>query len=409
MYFEPTNFEEYVSKLAQGLYKPPAEAWFYIENRLQGNKIVQRRISAIKFSIAASITILFSFGAYYFLNLSFIPAQELSQGLINLNEKHLSESLSTNYEPIQDLPKINASQSNQSLSEVELSKINSEKTSIQLLSLRNTTQLIPNIQSHVRFLPTNQNSLYSTKTKINLKKSSSSLWSISTTVAPSYNQLSIKNDITKSESNGTWQFSAEILAKRKINKWLSVQSGLAFNPVGLRTNNVYVIYSTASDKMLETVRAKSPYGNICLKSPHFAITNYDNYLNIIEIPEKNFQHSRAAIEQQLYYIELPMVLSVNASKLGFRNICANVGFAPGVLIGNRFNIYSDIGNIGGKTEVSDKFSYSLQASLEYSYPVSKNFNLLFEPTFKYNLKRIEGTTSGVHPVSFQFKIGASFR
>lgn len=409
MYFEPTNFEEYVSKLAQGSYKPPAEAWFYIENQLQVNKIAQRRITAIKLSIAASITILFTFGAYYFLNLSFIPTQELSQGLINLNEKHLSESLSASYEPIQDLPKGNESQSNPSHSEVELSNINSEKTSIQLLSLRNTTQLISNNQSRVRFLPTNQNSLNSTKSKFKLKNSSRNLWSISTTVAPSYTQLSIKNDITQSETNGIWQFSGEVLAKRKINKWISVQSGLAFNPVGLRTNNVYVIYSTASDKMLETVRAKSPYGNIGLNSPYFAITNYDNYLNIIEIPEKNFQHSRATIEQQLYYIELPMVLSVNVSKLGFRNICANVGFAPGVLIGNRFNIYSDIGNIGGKTEVSDKFSYSLQASLEYSYPVSKNFNLLFEPTFKYNLKKIEGTTSGVHPVSFQLKIGASFR
>lgn len=410
MYFEPTHFEEYVSKLAQGSCKPPVELWRHIERQLNEKNASRLRLTLIVYSAAATLALIVSLGAYFsFSNLaesspaaqnfaSVLPTNTASGNIPNISPSNLIV-YNKQPKPLTQGTHLNESENVSGNRGVELRPV--ERRTPASLTLPNGSQ------NRVKSIPSNQyanpENLVKPASQINNKNKAD--WSFSSSVSPNYTHLSVNDDITQTQTNGKWQLAGEVMVRKQVNKWFSVQTGLAFVPVSISTSNIYLIYSNQSDKMLETIRAKSPYGHIGLNSPYYAITNYKNYLNIVDIPEKNFQHSRASINQKLFYLEIPVVLSFSASKLGYNNINAKIGFSTGILLGNRFSVASSLGTISGKAEISDKISYNLQSSLEYSYPIDNKISLFFEPTFKYCIKEIEGTSGRGRPISFHLKVG----
>jgi hypothetical protein len=411
MYYEPSEFEEFTSKLAQGCVNPPSKVWTNIEKELNNKRVLRHRHFIVSLSAAASIAIILSLGSYWLMK----------SNTINPTFAQISESNDISFANTPtDLREPNTkkliTENSQVVSKTTIEsseeKPNHRTTDFliqNLLKPREIKIIKPIISNHTNLYNKTLSASIVSKEKNPLRKSLLNGWSISGMVSPTFTQVSSINKFSRPEqTQGLWLLSGEVVFKKKISKWFSIQSGLGLSPIGQMVNDLYVIRSNEPDNLIDKLNASTSLGIVGLNSKYFAVTNYDGFVEYGINTNKTFNYSKANLEQRLYYIELPVVF---AAKLGnlFPNISIKTGVSAGYLITNDFKLASNLVSISGKNDIKNRYAFSTISSLEYSLPIGKRINMLLEPSIKINLIPIEERALNNFPLTFNLKIGFSLQ
>lgn len=411
MFYEPSEFEEFTSKLAQGCVNPPLKVWTYIANDLNNKKTSKHRRLILNFSVAASVALTLSFSYYWLLN-SEIKINPIAQ----ISESNISISTSTPTPQFDPIEKEKNTVIQKIISNTKVDSLEGEQyqmpsdyqiqSNIEPIKINKIHQPI---SRGINLASLNQTQINEEVKGTPSRKSMLNGWSISGMVSPTFTQVSGFNRYNKPEqTKGLWLWSGEIVFKKKISNWFSIQSGIGISPMGQIVNDLYVISSNEPDNLIDKLNASTSLGIVGLNSKYFAVTNYDGFVDYGVSTNKTFNYSKANLEQRLYYLELPVVF---AAKLGnlFPNISIKTGVSAGYLITNEFKLASNIVSITGKNDIKNRYAFSTISSLEYSLPLGRGVNMLLEPSIKINLIPIEHQAINRFPLTFNMKIGLSLQ
>jgi hypothetical protein len=411
MFYEPSEFEEFTSKLAQGCVNPPGKVWTNIANDLNNKRVIKQKRLILNFSVAASVALILSFGFNWFINneISTHPIAQNSETIFSNNTSIPTVQLIPNkIEKNTFIAKITTDTIIVSLEAEQYHKSPDYKiqSNLETINIKKIDQPIsketnlPNLNHILKINSIKENSL---------RKSILNGWSISGMVSPTFTQVSSFNNYNKPEqTEGLWLWSGEIVFKKKISSWFSIQSGLGISPIGQMVNDLYVIRSNEPDNLIDKLNTSTSLGIVGLNSKYFAVTNYDGFVEYGVSTNKAFNYSKANLEQRLYYLEVPVVF---AAKLGnhFPNISIKTGVSAGYLITNEFKLASNLVSISGKNDIKNRYAFSTVSSLEYSLPLGRGVNMLLEPSIKINLIPIEEQAINRFPLTFNMKIGLSLQ
>jgi hypothetical protein len=254
----------------------------------------------------------------------------------------------------------------------------------------------------------------------------SARWSISALATPTYygtfnsssDQLS--KQISASEQ-AIVSYTGGVALAYKLNKRLSIQSGLFYSSMGQEMNGInsfagfqkYVntkggpnfavltttgtIYTTNPDVFLI---AEGNAGKI--------ITNYNN--DVFDPQKASLNYLNNTMKQSFSYLELPVLLRY---KIIDRTVDLNLigGLSYNLLVDNSVYTVIDgtkymIGTTGGM----NMFSISSSVGMGMEYKFSDKLSLNLEPTFRYYMNTFSSTSgSSYHPYSFGIFSGLSYK
>ena len=248
-------------------------------------------------------------------------------------------------------------------------------------------------------------------------------WSVAAMASPTYfSQFrSSSNEIAKQLAASEQQimsYSGGVALSYKINKRVSIQSGLYYSSVGQEVDGI------SSFSGFENYNNAKGYRifEVLTTSGRIYTSNKDVFLldrggtrvlttgNVIDHDKANLQYINNSLKQSFSYLELPIVLRY---KMVDRSLDLNLigGVSYNFLLDNSVYTISDgakypIGNTDGLNMMT--FSTSLGMGMEYSF--SKNISLNLEPTFRYYLNPFSNLAgTNIHPYSFGIFSGLSYK
>jgi opacity protein-like surface antigen len=258
------------------------------------------------------------------------------------------------------------------------------------------------------------------------EKPADNKWTIAALVSPTYYSgfNSDHNTVTSvlvSKEQPVVSYSGGVSFAYKINKRLSVQSGLYYSSLGNelsginsysgfysydRTKNDHnfevlttngTVYTSTSDVFLidkiSTIRISTPYTT-----------------DVFDPTKANLKYLDNSLTQNFSYLELPLILKYKLvdKTLGFNVIG---GLSSNFLVNN--GVYSTLNGSKyqvGKTEGLNTVSFSSSLGMGMEYNLSKNLSLNLEPTFRYYINPFTGIDGmRVHPYSFGVFSGLSYK
>lgn len=251
-------------------------------------------------------------------------------------------------------------------------------------------------------------------------------WSIAALASPTYyGKMSTGSDDLSQQVTSTEQaiisYTGGVALSYKVNKRLSVQSGLFYSSVGQELNgiNSYAGFRkydyTKGDHNFEVLTSS---GTIYTNNEDIFLMANGNgdriittYNNDVFDPNKNsLQYINNDMRQSFSYLELPVVLRY---KVIDKAIDFNIigGLSYNMLVKN--SVYTMVdGNKYqiGTTEGLNMFSVSSSVGMGMEYKFSENISLNLEPTFRYYLNTFNNVTgSHFHPYSFGIFSGFSYK
>jgi hypothetical protein len=253
-----------------------------------------------------------------------------------------------------------------------------------------------------------------------------SRWSIAALASPTYyGKISSGNDaiskqITSSEK-AIVSYSGGLALSYKVNKRLSIQSGLFYSSVGQELNGInsfagfqkYVY--TKGDHNFEVLTTNGTvYTNnadvflMANGNTDRIITNYNN--DVFDPNKASLEYINNTMRQTFSYLELPVILRY---KVIDKTIDFNLigGLSYNMLVNN--SVYTVVdGNKYeiGTTEGLNMFSISSSVGMGMEYKFSDKLSLNLEPTFRYYLNTFNNSTgSRFHPYSFGIFSGVSYK
>jgi len=251
-------------------------------------------------------------------------------------------------------------------------------------------------------------------------------WSIAALISPTYN-MNIKsggNEFANqllADDQTMLSYSGGVALSYRINKRISVQSGLYYSTFGHELSGI-TAFSGFSDynqvKGDRTFEVLTASGTIYTNNADIflstgllknrIITSYSG--DVSDFVKADLQYLGNSLQQNFSYLELPFILRYKVvDKVIDFNIIG--GLSSNLLVANTVFASSD----GGKYQIGETgdlnpltFSSSIGMGLEYS--LSKNFSLNMEPTFRYYLNS-STVISGIklHPYSFGIFSGLSYK
>lgn len=257
-------------------------------------------------------------------------------------------------------------------------------------------------------------------------KDKSAKWTIAALVSPTYhtNFYSGNDEITsilKSDEKPIFSYSGGVAFGYRINKRVSVQSGLYYSSFGQELSGItafggFMPYDyTKGDRNFEVLTTN---GTVYTSNTDiFLIDNLSDsriktrYTRDYFDPTKaNLKYIDNSLRQNFSYLELPFIVRY---KLIDRTMDFNLvgGLSSNILVNN--SVYAAID--GGKYQVGKTegmnlltFSSSLGMGMEYNFFGNLSFNL--EPTFRYFLNPFNQSAGlRIHPYSFGIFSGISYR
>ncbi len=413
--YKPSEYEEFVSRLAQGAVTPPRKVWVEIENNLNSTAKAKLRVMYAKLSIAAGFALLFSISTFlYFgnsLNIETYSSNDDINALLkayepnfnNYSSKHLTGFISSKNEDranVNSPKRIALLENNEEANKVSNQSSITEKPITTIKS--NGVQKFSSSSSKLPVLAKTTNS---TKPNKGVNEHHNK-WSYSASISPTYTKQASYSNLSNSvNSSGLWLWAGEIAAKRKLSNRFTIQTGLSISPMGQKNQNLLLAYTKEPGKSLRGTSLLTQYGNVSLGSSNVALYSADD-LSALPI-DKSILYSKANLEQQFYYLNIPVVLSTNLNKV-FRNVTLKTGFSAGYLIGNEFTVKTEIGSFSGQTDVNHRYSLTAIGALEYSFRVTNKLCFLFEPTVNYNFISVNDNSQNPFPVTFNVKFGVGF-
>jgi hypothetical protein len=251
-------------------------------------------------------------------------------------------------------------------------------------------------------------------------------WTIAALVSPTYyaSFSSDNNAMAENLRSGEqplFSYAGGVSLSYKVNKRLSVQSGLYYSSFGHQLAGI-----TSFGGFQQYVYSKSDHNfEVLTTSGTIYTSNNDIYLNdnissdriisrynndIFDPAKANLQYLNNSLRQNFSYLEFPVLLKY---KVVDKAIDFNLigGLSSNLLVNNAVYATSNSGKYQvGKTEGLNiiTFSSSLGMGMEYSF--TSNLSLNLEPTFRYYLKPFsEMSGMKIHPYSFGIFSGLSYK
>lgn len=304
----------------------------------------------------------------------------------------------------------------------DLQKTNSLMANIN--QLLKGTGLIPlnNLQKRAYRISEPEQQYLPEKSKINI----TDRWSIGAMASPTYySRFNSGNDEISKQLMASEQslisYSGGLSFAYKINKRVSIQSGLYYSSLGQQVDGInsfggFQKYNnTKGGHNFEVLTSNGTvYTN---NADVFLIASGSGeriqtaYTNDVFDPEKaSLQYINNTLHQNFSYLELPIILRY---KIVDQMIDFNLigGVSYNLLVSNSVYTMVEGGKYPiGKTEGLNPVSLSSSLGMGMEYNFSKNLSLNLEPTFRYYLNPFnEVTGSKNHPYSFGIFSGISYK
>lgn len=252
-----------------------------------------------------------------------------------------------------------------------------------------------------------------------------SRWSIAAMASPTYySRLGSSTDELAQQMSASEEtmlsYSGGLALSYKINKRLSVQTGLYYSSIGQKVDGIvsyggFAPFSNSKGGHNFAVLTSSgtiytDNSDIFLMSStgNRVVTAYNS--DIFDPQKENLQYINNTLRQDFSYLELPVVLRYKLvdKTFGFNLIG---GISYNFLVSN--DVYTTFN--GGKYEVGttqglNPFTLSSSLGMGMEYNLSKNLSLNLEPTFRYYINPFSSSTGlSSHPYSFGLFSGISFK
>jgi hypothetical protein len=416
---------------------PPSDVW---ENIHPVVKIKQRPVILIRAAASVAVLLTLSFLTYEWSRLV-TSAPELTQIALNsgsvspvtssFNNNQIVTPKEINTVKGKEGIQIQAASINKSVEE-NILKISPEAPSLQetenlpvSFTDKKSTPLLANLIKSQKstFKITNpdlQYSLVSSPGKVVER------WSVAALASPTYYSHfnSGGNEVTKllmSSEQPMISYSGGVSVSYKVSKRVSVQSGLYYASLGQVVDgiNTYAGFqkfgNTKGDHNFEvlttngTVYTRNSDVFLAATGPVTRINTI--YTSDVFDPNKNnLQYINSSISQNFSYLELPVLVRY---KLIDKIIDVNLigGVSYNLLVNN--SVYTMIDGSKytiGETEKLNPLSISSTLGMGMEYNLSEKLSLNIEPTLRYYLNPINGSTGvGVHPYSFGIFSGFSYK
>jgi len=250
-------------------------------------------------------------------------------------------------------------------------------------------------------------------------------WSITAMASPTYYlrpelaSSEISSQINSSEQSRI-SYSGGVSFAYKINKKLSIQSGLYYSSIGNEVDGITSFAGfrqydyTKGDRNFEVLTSS---GRIYTENADVFLLDYSGdrvltrYTNDIFDPAKaNLTYMSNSLYQNFSYLEMPVILRY---KIIDKSIDFNLigGLSYNLLINNSVHTMIDGSRYNiGKTADLNPFMVSSSMGMGIEYNLSEKFSLNLEPTFRYYLNPF-GDIPGmkIHPYSFGVFSGLSYK
>jgi len=251
-------------------------------------------------------------------------------------------------------------------------------------------------------------------------------WTIAALVSPTYysgfnydhNALT---SLLVSKEQPIVSYTGGVAFAYKINKRLSVQSGVYYSSLGNELSGIssfagFEPYDrTKGDHNFEVLTTNGTVytsnSDIFLIDKISAARISTRYTSDVFDPDKaNLKYLDNSLTQNFSYLELPFFVKYKLvdKTLGFNLIG---GLSSNFLVNNA--VYSSLNGgkyLIGKTEGVDAITFSSSLGMGMEYSLGKNLSLNLEPTFRYYLNPVTGTEGlRVHPYSFGIFSGLSYK
>jgi hypothetical protein len=276
----------------------------------------------------------------------------------------------------------------------------------------------------------NSNTTIKEKTDISLQEpflpvKYNNKWSVAAMATPTYysrissGQNDEARDLMNSEKPAA-SYSGGLSFSYKINKRISVQTGVYYSSFGQKVNG---ISSYAGFHNYISAKGGSDFG-IQTSAGTIISTNNDLYLmdnqgarvltkytaNVFDPVKANLTYLDNSVMQNFNYLEFPLLVRY---KLIDKKIDFNVigGLSYNLLISNSASSYNNgVKYYVGETEGLSPVTFSSSLGLGVGYNFSKKISFNLEPTFRYYLTPFGGLIgSAIHPYSFGILSGLSYK
>lgn len=251
-------------------------------------------------------------------------------------------------------------------------------------------------------------------------------WSIAALVSPTYHTgfasgSSEFGGQIMSEEQPLMSYAGGVALAYKINRRISVQSGLYYSSFG---NQLSGIRSFGGFRQYDNTKGDYNF-RVQTTSGTIYTNNADVYLMddvlagrvITRFTEDVFDPSKADMQyldntliQNFGYLELPFFVRY---KLVDKTLGLNIigGLSSNILVSNSVYASLDEGKYSiGKTEGINQMTFSSSLGMGMEYTINKNFSLNLEPTFRYYLNPLnEIPGMKFHPYSFGVFSGISYK
>ncbi|OFY64256.1 MAG: hypothetical protein A2V64_03570 [Bacteroidetes bacterium RBG_13_43_22] len=251
-------------------------------------------------------------------------------------------------------------------------------------------------------------------------------WSISALISPTYQShfISGENEAVSqamASEQTVLSYSGGLALSYKINRRLSIQSGLYYSAMGKELTGI-AAYSGFEDHFYTK---GSPNFTVLTSNGPVYTSNNDIFLtdglstdriqtnyniNVFDPVKESLTYLDNSIHQNFSYLELPVILRY---KIVDKALDFNIigGLSSNLLVNNAVYASSD----GSRTTVGATdglnlltFSSSLGMGMEYNF--SNNLSLNLEPTFRYYINPFnEIPGMKIHPYSFGIFSGISYK
>ena len=247
-------------------------------------------------------------------------------------------------------------------------------------------------------------------------------WSVSALVSPTYqSRFTTGQNEAVSQAMTSEQtlisYSGGLGLGYKINKRLSIQSGLYYSTIGKELTGIAAysgfenyFYTKGSPNFMVLTSSGTVYtsnNDIFLtdgSSSDRIRTTYNN--NVFDPVKASLTYLDNSVRQNFSYLELPVVLryKVIDKALDF-NIIG--GLSSNLLINN--SVYAGK-TVIGSTEGMNIITFSSTVGMGMEYNFSGNLSVNLEPTFRYYINPFSNITGmSIHPYTFGIFSGVSYK
>jgi Outer membrane protein beta-barrel domain len=251
-------------------------------------------------------------------------------------------------------------------------------------------------------------------------------WSIGAQATPTYyssfntGKNSVAKELNKYDK-GAVAYSGGVAFNYKVNKRLSVQTGLYYSSYGQKVTGVS---SFAGFRNFHDTKSGSDFA-IQTSSGTITSSNSDIFLiennpgdrvttrytiDVFSPYKSNLQYIDNTVFQNFNYLEIPFLVKY---KVLDRKVDFNLvgGISYNLLVSN--SAYSFSGGekyIIGKTEGLSPVTFSSSLGMGMEYNLTGKISLNIEPTFRYYITPVSGLVgSSIHPYSFGILSGFSYK